>query len=177
MGGLAKRVLLTMGILVLAFIELFTGALGCGRVPFRVCGTVTDAAGVPIEGTTLLTLFHPELALQDREQHRATARMYMECSREDRVRMAPIVGSARTDASGAFEIVVGFGISHRYGGLTGIPWFTERGSPFHVARALLVEKEGCEPLVFETREARWIERPEGRIAGTLDVGTIRLARR
>jgi hypothetical protein len=45
-----------------------------------------------------------------------------------------------------------------------------------VARALLVEREGYEPLVHETKDARRIEQPDGGIAGTPDVGTIRLAR-
>jgi len=38
-----------------------------------------------------------------------------------------------------------------------------------------VEKAGYSPLVFETKDARWLEQPDGEIVGTLDVGTIRLA--
>jgi len=155
------------------------GGVGCGRVPVLVCGVVTDVAGAPIEGAVLLTLFGPEEARDPKElrERREIAGEYENCSREDLVRFASVFGSARTDASGAFEIIVGFGISHSYGALTGVRWFTERGSVFDVAGALLVEKEGHISLVFDTKDARWIERPEGRIAGTLDVGAIRLARR
>ena len=104
---------------------------------------------------------------------REHARMYEGLSRQDLVRSASTWGSARTDGAGAFEIVVGSGTSETTGRL-GITRYRERGSAAHVGRALLVEKEGDVPLVHGTKGARWEDRQEGEIVGTLDVGTIRL---
>jgi len=178
-NGLGKWVLLTMGIMVLALVEFFPSSIACGRVPFRVCGTVVDAAGAPVEGATLLTLFNPEEARnpQEVEERRHIASLMANCDREALVGYARVAGSAHTDASGAFEIIVGFGVSSREGAITGIEWVSESGSAFDVAGALLVEGEGYVPLVFDTKDARWIDQPEGRIAGTLEVGTIHLPRR
>lgn len=174
-----KWTLLAIGVPALACVEFFLGATGCGRVPVRVYGVVTDAAGAPIEGASLLTLFVPDEARDPEglELRRDLANRYAERSREDLVRWAPGVGSARTDASGAFEIIVGVSTSSYRGPLTGIRWSRNRGSAFRVAAALLVEKEGYVQLVHETKDARWIEQREGEIVGTLEVGTIWLGRR
>jgi len=104
-----KWLLLVIGILALAFVELFMGALACGRIPVRVCGSVTDPAGAPIEGAVLLTLFDPGIVNrpEDLKEDRDGAGRYEGCTRQDLIRHRPVVGSARTDASGAFEIVVG----------------------------------------------------------------------
>lgn len=155
------------------------GSLGCGRVPVRVRGVVVDAmTGVPIQGASLLTLFRPEVAANpaELEDRREIAQQYEGLPRADLLRFAWIAGSARTQPDGAFEIIVGIGISGRYGGISGIRWSRERGSAFTVARALLVEREGYETLVHRTQDARWEERAEDGVVGTLEVGTIRLAR-
>jgi hypothetical protein len=145
-------------------------AIACGQLPIRVVGVVVDAAGSPVEGASLLTLIDPEDA---RDSEYVEKRR--ECTREEVISYAPVWGSGRTDPGGAFEIITGIPISHTYGRL-GITWHTERGSAYKVARGLLVEKEGYAPLVNVTKDARWHERREGGLVGTLEVGTIRLER-
>jgi len=143
-----------------------------------VRGTVVDAeTGAPVDGVFILTLFDPEDA-EDTEQlvwRRRSARMYEEANREgDRLAFG-VVGAAHTDATGAFELTVGLGTSCSTG-MSGITWSRSRGTAHGVARALLVEREGYARLVHLTKDARWQERQEGRIVGTLDVGTIRISR-
>lgn len=169
-----------IGVLVCAFrfVDMFGGSIACGDAPVRVRGRVVDAVtGAPIEGAFLLTLSRPEIVEDPErlERLRDTGRMFQEESREDSVRAYGFVGAGRTDATGAFEILVAIGTS-RTTGMSGITWHRERGSPYEAARALLVEREGYARLVHPTRDARWEERREGRVTGTLDVGTIRLAR-
>lgn len=164
------------GVVGLVLFDISEVSIGCGRLPVRVRGVVVDArTGAPIEGASLLTLFHPETAREpaELERWRRMASAWEGQTQEDLVKLASVVGAARTDAAGAFEIIVGIGFSETTDRL-GITWHRERGSPFHVAHALLVEKEDCAPLVHETKGARWEERQEGEIVGTLDVGTIRL---
>jgi hypothetical protein len=167
---------------IVALLWLFDasgGHVACGHLPVRVRGTVTDAeTGSPIEGVDVLTLHDPRIAQQPMELRwrRDLARHLESCTREGLIQSCASVGSARTDASGAFEIIVGIGTSENAGRF-GIVWHRERGSAFDVARALLVEKEGYAPQVHETKDARWVEQPDGEIVGTLEVGTIRLARR
>jgi len=169
----------TAGVVALAFFcDSYGAMLGCGRVPARVRGVVLDATkGAPIEGAFLLTLRDPKTARNSEalESWRARLRWREGSTRDDLIRFPTGVGSARTDAAGAFEIVVALATS-RYRGSLGLCRTYYRESASDVARALLVEKDGYLPLVHETRDARWEERLEGRIVGTLDVGTIRLNR-
>jgi len=143
-----------------------------------VRGTLVDArTGAPVEGAALLTL--QELGVvNDPERlarHRDIGRMFEEDVAEDRSRLRffPLVGTAHTDSLGTFELFVGLSTCVRTG-TSGLIWNRERASAFSVVRALLVEREGYEPLVHATGNARWVEHSGGAIVGTLDVGTIRL---
>jgi hypothetical protein len=142
-----------------------------------VRGTVLDATGAPVEGAFLLTLRDPGEASNPEalEHWRAMLRWREGCSRDALVRFPGGVGSARTDAAGAFELIVSLGTS-QWRGRLGITRSDFRESASSVARALLVERDGYATLVHESKDARWEERREGEIVGTLDVGTIRLAR-
>jgi hypothetical protein len=165
------------GVVALVLVGDTWGAtLACGRVPARVRGVVVDTTtGAPVEGALLFALADPETARDPKALEEWRAR-YDDRSREDLLRYPRRAGSAHTDAAGAFDIVVALGTWH-YRGNFGLRENDYRENASDVARALLVEKEGYDPIVFETKDARWIERREGRIVGTLEMGTIRLARR
>lgn len=142
---------------------VFTAVVGGSTVSsslrMRVRGVVVDAeTGAPIEGVALLLL-------------RDTGSLR---SAEDLERYGRPV-PARTDAAGAFDIVVGIRVSYRTG-WSGSVSGRSRESPFDAAQTLLVEKEGYFPLVHKTKDAHWLEQREGGIVGTLEVGTIRLTR-
>ena len=159
------------------FTAVVGGSIVSSSLPIRVRGVVVDAeTGVPLEGVALLTLRDPGI-LRDPEGL-AERRRIGRKSEEARVREGrpsfSSVGSAHTDAAGAFEIVVGIRVSYRTG-WSGSVSNRSRESPFQAAHELLVEAEGYEPLVLATKDARWMEKREGTIVGTLEVGTIRLA--
>jgi hypothetical protein len=159
-------------------LDTYGGVLGCGRVPACVRGVVRDATGAPVEGAFLLTLRDPETASDPEAlgEWRAKLRWREGYSRDELVRFPGRVGSARTNNAGAFEVIISLGTS-QWRGRLGITRRDFRESASDVVRALLVERDGYAPLVHETEDARWVEQPEGPIAGTLDVGTIRLAAR
>jgi len=162
---------------LLWFLDHLGGTLACGRAPFRIRGVVIDArTGAPVPGAAVLTLRDPEIVRDPKELEswRSEASEFAELSERELVSWAWYVGSAHTDAKGSFEIIAGDGVS-TYTGISGIVWNRDRADPFEAARALLVEREGYVSAVFETREARWLERREGRIIGTLDVGAISIA--
>jgi len=175
---MARRSLWAVGIaatlLLLLILDHAWGQLACGHRPFRIHGVVVDAeTGAPLAGVELFPLRDtvwdptyryrtPEIAFLSREERIAYGRNLWD------------VG--RTDATGTFEVFAGVGCSQFTDSL-GIPWPETLGDPLKYVPALRVESEGYAPLVFETKGARWIDRPEGRLIGTLEVGTIRLARR
>lgn len=159
----------------LAILDTVLGTLACGRVPALVRGTVVDAAtGAPVENASVLTLFDPGI-LGEPEGVAARRRHAKGCAawpRQQLLKTPPFAGYARTDAAGAFELVLGLGTSEWRGGL-GLRSH-HRSSPFDVVRALLVEHDGHVRLVHDTSNATWQEHQEGELAGTFDVGTIRL---
>lgn len=172
----ALRVAVAVSVLVpFALLDLSGGSIACGSVPVRVRGVVVNArTGAPVEGASLLTLHDPAMASEPTELNRWRQMAPPSDMTRDRLLVLPChIGSARSNAAGAFEIIVGIGSSEKTDWL-GIVWHRERGSAFNVARALLVEKEAYATLVHETKDARWDETPDGEIVGTLDVGTIRL---
>jgi hypothetical protein len=84
--------------------------------------------------------------------------------------------SATTDGSGAFEAIALLAFAYETNWL-GIVTGRTQASPFETVRSLRVERDGFLELVHDAKDARWIEQRDGEIVGTLDVGTIRLARR
>lgn len=175
----ARRSLWAGGIvatlLLLLILDQMWGVVGCGHRPFRIRGVVVDAeTGAPLAGVDLLPLMNPA---HDLKPSRDRIREIAPLSREERITLAWAgwdVG--RTDATGSFEAFAGVGFSQFTDSL-GIRWPETQGDPLKRVRALRVEREGYAPLVFDTKGARWIDEREGRLIGTLDVGTIRLARR
>lgn len=148
------------------------GSIACGTVPARVRGVVVDArTGGPVEGAAILTLqaIVPEEDLATWWQiarHAAEAR-----ARGHLGFVSP--GSAHTNVAGAFETVVALTTSYRTNWL-GVVSDRTRENASNEARYLRVEREGYEPLFHDTKDARWMERADGKIVGTLEVGTIRL---
>ncbi|MCK6459236.1 MAG: hypothetical protein L6Q95_05000 [Planctomycetes bacterium] len=177
-----RRILLGAGVLaLLAF--LFVLALGsggyvaCGRVPARIRGTVVDAeTGAPVEGASLLSLLDPGIASDP--EGLAQRRRIAEGARgrtEDGHLSYATAATARTDAGGAFEMTVAIGTSCTTDWLGRVA-SRSRGTAHEASRALLVEREGYAALVHLTKDAAWVEKQEGEIVGTLEVGAIRLAR-
>jgi len=144
----------------------------CGQVPCRVRGVVVDATtGTPLGDVALLQLWDPAV-VDDAERLALRRRRAYESRPEDDRLFFRSTACGHTGADGAFTLVVGLPTTYsEY-----VFWTSRlrRGSPFHAARALLVEKEGYCPLVRETNGATWREEPDGEIVGTFDVGTIRL---
>jgi len=179
-----RRILLGAGVLgtlavlfVFASATNFGGSLACGRLPARVRGALVDAGtGAPVEGASVLALFDPgvvhdpeKLAQRRRIAEGATGRT------EDGRLSYATAALARTDAKGAFEMVVAVGTSYTtnwYGRVIS----RHRGTGHDAVRALLVEREGYVTLVHPTTGATWAEKQEGEIVGTLEVGAIRLER-
>lgn len=132
----------------------FGGSVASAAVPVLVRGVVVDAETLaPVADATLLPLHDPADA---RDPARGAAQ-------------------GRTDATGAFALVVTVETSHTTDFL-GRVHRRSRGNAKAAVRALLVEKEGYVALVHPTDGATWIERREEEIVGTLDVGTVRLSR-
>lgn len=157
------------------WVTVMPQSIACGKVPCRVRGVVVDAAtGTPLGDVALLTLLDPGV-VDDAERLARRRRFAYESRPEDAELLFGSAARGRTDTHGAFALVVGLATTQS----EFVFWTSRRrrGSPFHAARALLVEKEGYCPLVHETSGATWREEPDGEIVGTFDVGTIRLQRR
>jgi len=125
----------------------------------------------------VLTLYEAETVHDARQldRHRGMARLLAETTEAERIDQPSHIGSARTTRTGAFSIILGVGTSV-WVGASGARYFPSRGDPRDVAGALLVERRGYASLVFDTKDARWRERADGKLIDTVDVGTIRLAR-
>jgi len=162
-------------LVLLAFVafDLSGRGIGCGRVPARVEGIIVDArTGAPVQGAHVLTLFDADIARD--EQRLACQREFATEPEPDDPEpdAAPLIGAARTNEWGAFDLAIGVSYSETSGRL-GITWSEEYGSVYEVAGALLVEKAGYRTLVHPTHDARW-QQTGGEGRGTLHVGTIRL---
>jgi hypothetical protein len=168
-----------LGLLALLFVVAMRsgGYVACGRVPARIRGTVVDAeTGAPVEGASVLSLIDPGIASDPEAlaQRRRIAEGARGRTEDGRLSYAT-AAIARTGAGGAFEMVVAVGTSYATDWL-GRVVSRHRDRANDAAAALLVEREGYGALVHPTKGAAWVEAPEGEIAGTLEVGAIRLAR-
>src|SRR5262245_32903442 len=123
-----------------------SGRIECGSVPMRVRGVVVDAQTGAPVEGARLTLPDPKLAR-----------------------------AASSDPTGTFSIRAGLPFSYTTNWL-GIVTGRSQASPFETVKALAVEREGFVRLVHGTEGARWVEQRDGEFVGTLEVGTIRLAR-
>lgn len=159
--------------------------LACGSATLRLRGRlVEEASGGPCAGAWILTL--PQRTWADEPETIANYRKWNAEEAENEARAQAdgrellrskrpsLCASGTADATGTFDLLVSVPWSMRT--VNGVPLDHASPPPRRGVQALLVEREGHEPIVLEVTGGTWVKAKVADldIWATWDLGTLRV---